>query len=443
MSSSINEWAELLPDSWQIKPLKVVANYNVSNVDKLTKEGEVPVFLCNYSDVYNNDFITMDIPFMKATATATEILKFQLQAQDVIITKDSESWDDIAIPAFVRETNEKLICGYHLALIRPNQNKIFGKFLFRCLQAKPIRVFLELASKGITRYGLPKGEIGNLYLPIPPIKVQQIIASYLDKETKRIDDLILAKERLSVLLEEKKQALIASVVTKGLDPNVKMKNSGVEWLEDVPEHWEVISHKRVINKVESGVSVNSYNFPKIEGYIGVLKTSAVSNGKFIPEENKTVVGSELERVACPVKKDTIIMSRMNTPLLVGECAYIHDDFPDLFLPDRLWSIQYSPRYVKVKYMAFLLSSKRGKEALSQLSSGTSGSMKNISKESMLNLKILIPPPTEQEQIISFLEKRANLFYSILELTKRSIKLLKERRSSLISFTVTGQINTKE
>ena len=136
-------WVNSLPKSWEVKPLRATTDYVVSNVDKLSVDHEIPVRLCNYTDVYNNDFISMSLGFMQATATEDEIEKFGLQVGDVVITKDSESWDDIGVPALVRETANDLVCGYHLALLRPRRHQLAGAFLFRCLQAKPICVQLE------------------------------------------------------------------------------------------------------------------------------------------------------------------------------------------------------------------------------------------------------------------------------------------------------------
>src|SRR5438128_1420735 len=154
----ILHWKDKLPSGWKALPLKAVANYYVSSVDKIIKEEEIPVSLCNYTNVYKNDVITTNIEFMQGSASKDEIVKYKLEVGDVIITKDSESWDDIAIPAIVKETKDDLVCGYHLAIIRHNNKRLNPLFLFHCLQSKEIRVQLELASTGVTRFGLPKDE---------------------------------------------------------------------------------------------------------------------------------------------------------------------------------------------------------------------------------------------------------------------------------------------
>lgn len=213
-----NNWPAQVPTDWEVVPLRAVADYEVSNVDKKSDDAEHPVRLCNYVDVYHNEFITLDLDFMQATATPVEAAKFSVRIDDVIITKDSESWDDIGVPAHVRETAADLVCGYHLAQIHPRRDRLSGSFLLRCLQSRPIRLQLELAANGVTRFGLPKAAIGSVRLPLPPLNTQRIIADFLDAETARIDSLIAAKKSLLAILAEKRRALVTQAVTRGLDP---------------------------------------------------------------------------------------------------------------------------------------------------------------------------------------------------------------------------------
>jgi type I restriction enzyme S subunit len=233
------EWLGDVPDHWEVKRLKYSANYCVSNVNKIPSEDEISVRLCNYTDVYYNDFITSDMDLMETTATREEIEKFHLQEEDVVITKDSEEWDDIAISSLVTKSSPDLVCGYHLAVIRPMAEKLSGRYLSRQFQCSEVNHQLQVAATGVTRYGLPKSAIGEAIIPIPPLPEQQSIAAFLDRETGRIDTLVAKKERLIELLREKRSALISHAVTKGLDPSVKLKPSSVEWLGEVPAYWEV------------------------------------------------------------------------------------------------------------------------------------------------------------------------------------------------------------
>jgi type I restriction enzyme, S subunit len=113
------EWLGQIPEHWEVRRLKTIASIELSNVDKKSIEGQIPVKLCNYLDVYNNEKILQNIPFMKATATEEQVKRLSLKQGDVLVTKDSESWTDIAVPSIVAEPLRGVLCGYHLAMIRP------------------------------------------------------------------------------------------------------------------------------------------------------------------------------------------------------------------------------------------------------------------------------------------------------------------------------------
>src|SRR5665213_2007457 len=232
-------WLPTVPKKWSVKPLRAIASLNISSVDKIPADDEFPVRLANYTDVYKHEFISSDMELMQATATANEIERFRLHRDDVIITKDSETWDDIGIPALVVDSADDLVCGYHLAILRSDKTKLDGRFLLRCLQSKDIRIQLGLAADGVTRFGIPKDAIGKLQLPVPPLAEQRAITKYLDKETGRMDALVAAKERWLELLAEKRRALITRAVTRGLNPAAPLSDSGFPWLGQVPKHWRV------------------------------------------------------------------------------------------------------------------------------------------------------------------------------------------------------------
>jgi type I restriction enzyme S subunit len=156
----------------------------------------------------------------------------------VLITKDSESCTDIAVPAVVDEDLPGVLCGYHLAHIRPRES-LHGPFLNRAFAAIGPRDQFQVAANGITRYGLGSDAIRTGLFPIPPPEEQFAITAFLDRETDRIDALVAKKVRLIELLQEKRTALITRAVTKGLDPTVPTKDSGVEWLGDIPAPWEI------------------------------------------------------------------------------------------------------------------------------------------------------------------------------------------------------------
>ena len=211
------EWLGDVPAHWEVQRLQHVVTMKVSNVDKHIKEGELPVRLCNYVDVYKNDHITESVSFMRATATTDEIERFRLEPGDVLITKDSEVWNDIGVPALVEYSASDLVCGYHLALLRPIKAVLNGAYLFRSLQSSTIAYQFHISANGVTRYGLSRGGIKSALLPIPSLAEQAAIVAYLDKTTADIDAAIDRARREIELLGEYRTRLIADVVTGKLD----------------------------------------------------------------------------------------------------------------------------------------------------------------------------------------------------------------------------------
>ncbi len=212
MKHSGVDWIGEIPDHWEVKKLRYLANCFPSNVDKHSKENESKVRLCNYTDVYKNDFISDDMELMEATASIEQIKKFSLKKGDIVITKDSETASDIAVPAFVIENLTNVVCGYHLAVIRPNAG-VNGKYLFRALQCKIFNMQFEICSNGITRVGLGNSDLRKGQFLLPPMNEQISIAKHIDWVSQKIAAAISLKEKEIEKLKEYKAVLINSAVT--------------------------------------------------------------------------------------------------------------------------------------------------------------------------------------------------------------------------------------
>jgi len=217
MKSTGIDWMPRVPAHWELKPLKQIVKVLFSNVDKHSQEGECSVLLCNYTDVYKNDFIESDMPFMSATATAAEIKRFQLEVGDILITKDSETWNDIGVPAVVSGELEGVLCGYHLALLRTDREKILPMFLFRALTASAIAQQFHTEATGVTRYGLSKLAVRNLLLPLPPLSEQSALVEALLDALKPFNTSASRVNQEIGLVREYRERLIADVVTGKLD----------------------------------------------------------------------------------------------------------------------------------------------------------------------------------------------------------------------------------
>lgn len=205
-------------------------------------------------------------------------------------------------------------------------------------------------------------------------------------------------------------------------PGYKQTEVGV-----IPEDWKVQPLASLINSLEAGVSVNSVDKERAvyAQDASILKTSCVIGGRFVPEERKPIVPRDIHRAKLNPRKDSIVISRMNTPALVGECGYIDQDYPNLFLPDRLWMTCHDVRQPhSVRWLAYLLSSTVFNRVIKESATGTSGSMKNISKGSLLAVRIPLPPTkAEQEAIAEALSDADALIESLEQLIakKRNLK----------------------
>ena len=196
-------------------PLKAVAHLRVSNVDKKTKNDESAVLLCNYTDVYYNPRIDASLEFMKASADTKQIERLTIKSGDVLITKDSETADDIAVPTLVVQDLPGVVLGYHLAMLRPFA--IDSLFLYWSIRSRRCRDAFALAASGVTRFGLRQDAIGRILVPAAPVSEQRSVAEKIETEVARGRE--VAKRLVSqiALLAERRQALITEAVTGKLD----------------------------------------------------------------------------------------------------------------------------------------------------------------------------------------------------------------------------------
>lgn len=420
-----DQWIGELPPAWEIKPLKAVSEYWVSNVDKVPSDEEIPVRLCNYTDVYKNESITLDIDFMQATATEEEILKFGLRIDDVIITKDSESWEDIGVPAVVSETAEDLVCGYHLALLRPMLGRIRGRYLFRCLQAKPVRVQLELAAAGVTRFGLPKDAIGKLAIPLPPLEQQDAIANYLETEIYKLDCMVAAKKKLLELLEEKRRALVTSVITSGSNPDVEMIASGVKWLGQIPRNWTTKRVKYLFRLVtEPAPPDNDFELLSLYTEVGVLprKDIEARGNKATTTDNYWLV-----------KPGDLVVNK----LLAWMGAFGVSDYEGVTSP--AYDILRPLDGVNPLYYHHLFRCGICFPEFRRRSTGIMDMRLRLYFDEFGDMRVPLPPLEEQHAIIEHIQRETAKLDNLRIAAERTIGLLKERRAALIAAAVTGKL----
>jgi type I restriction enzyme S subunit len=244
---------EKIPSGWRATSLASIADVRVSGVDKLARESEKPVRLCNYIDVYKNDYITGDLVFMQASATASEIERLGLHIGDVIITKDSETPDDIGISAVADYAAPDLVCGYHLALLRPNA-EVDSTFLAKQLKHHRLARYFGQRANGLTRYGLPNAVIADAPIWLPELPEQRTIGAIL----RLIDQTIAKTEAVIAKLKQVRAGLLHDLLTRGLDENGQLRDpiSHPEEFQDsplgrIPREWNTQPLYKVANVIDS------------------------------------------------------------------------------------------------------------------------------------------------------------------------------------------------
>ncbi|MDO9048008.1 MAG: restriction endonuclease subunit S [Methylobacter sp.] len=403
------EWLGDVPAHWDVRRLKELSDIQNSNVDKKSHEDETPVQLCNYVDVYKNEFINVSLNFMSATADASEIKRFTIKKNDVLITKDSETCDDIAIPALATESLDGVLCGYHLAQFRTKNKVLLGAYLFRLFQSKSYGFRFVISAKGITRVGLGQSAIADSLTPVPPLLEQQAIAAYLDTKTAQIDRKIDLLSQKVAQYGKLKQSLINETVTRGLDKTVAMKDSGVEWIGKVPAHWEI---KRVkdLSMLQSGNSIVSEQIEE-EGLYPVYGGNGL-RGYFSKYTNNG---------------DYILIGRQGA--LCGNINYASGKF---------WAsehavVVYLKRIINMKWYGEMLKVMN----LNQYS--VSAAQPGLAVDRIKRLLLPVPPFSEQQSIATYLDEKTAHIDRIVAAINSQIDKLKELRLTLINDIGTGKI----
>ena len=421
------EWLGRIPAHWEARRLKTMASVQLSNVDKLSEEGQVPVKLCNYVDVYYNDFITAEVEFMRATATPEQVRRFLLRVGDVVITKDSEAWNDIAVPAVVGEDLSDVLCGYHLAHIKPGRD-LDGRFLARQFSGIGTRDQFHVAANGITRFGLGGDAIRTGLFPVAPIEEQRAIADFLDRETAKIDALVAQKERLIDLLQEKRAALVTRAVTRGLDPNVPMKDSSVEWLAEIPAHWETRKIKRLFGHTKRLGFPERTVLSVYREYGVIEKSSRDDNFNRTPEDLDTY---QL------VNPGDLVINKMKAwqgSLGISSLSGITSPDYVVYTPDHEENDRFLHHFLRCKLFASVYLT---------ISNGIRPSQWRIEPERFENLVVFLPPPAEQDQIATFVDAETTKIDALVAKVYEALDCLMEFRTALISAAVTGQIDVRE
>jgi type I restriction enzyme S subunit len=412
--------------------LKYVADVRVSNVDKTTVDGDCQVRLCNYTDVYYNEQITRSIDFMAATATHEQRAVFGLKSGDVVVTKDSETADDIGVSAAVAEDIPDLVCGYHLAIVRARAGSAVGGYLRWVLAATLARQRMSAAATGVTRFGLRSDAIADLPVQVPPVATQRAIADYLDRETARIDAVIAAKRRMVELLESEFRSKQVAILTG--DSHVSRQSHPV--LGSLPSHWSSRRAKFCTAGITVGVVVNPSSYFVDEG-IPFIHGTDVREGS-IDTAHLRMLSAQSNAILAKsqLRAGDVVAMRVGYP---GRASVVPCELDGANCASVL-IFRRSPE-LRPELICEFLNSPLGRAQIEAVQYGAAQEVMNVSDA--VNLCLPFPPAAEQTTLVTKLAVARARWQEVCALLDRQMTCLQERRQALVTAVVTEQFNIPE
>ncbi|MFK8182791.1 MAG: restriction endonuclease subunit S [Phormidesmis sp.] len=323
--------------------------------------------------------------------------------------------------------------------------KVHPEFISLVAVSKSTHEQLKLlATSSSAQPKLNKDDFKSVVVVVPPLSEQTQIALFLDHETSRIDALIAEQARLIALLKEKRQAVISHAVTKGCDPSVPMKDSGVEWLGEIPEHWGVKRLKFLVFDIEGGASPQCHSYSPREGEWGVLKSGCVNGGVFNAQESKTLPKEISPTLELKVSKGDVLMSRASGSInLIGSVAIVEaQPRANLLLSDKTFRLKLRPEIIDSHFFVTVMGTSLVRLQIRQAISGAEGLANNIAQSNIKEFTLPYPPINEQKQIIHAIGRQIDRIQNLSNTSGKTLTLLKERRSALISAAVTGKIDVR-
>jgi len=393
------------------------------------------VLFLRSQNVYD-DGLRLDDAVFISEATDESMAVSRVRSGDVLLNITGASIGrSCVVPAGFQPAN----VNQHVCAIRPKSSDI-GPFLSWLFKSHPVKSQIDLAQNGAAREGLNFEQIGNISVPIAPPEEQAKLTAFLGRETAKIDALVAEQEQLITRLKEKRQAVISHAVTKGLNPSVPMKDSGVEWLGTAPAHWQVTPLARIASSPGSLFIDGDWVESKDLSDVGIryITTGNVGEGKYKEQGNGYISEEKFDELRCTeVFPGDLLISRLNLP--IGRACVVPDLGGRIITSVDNVITRPDDAYSR-PYLAYMLSSAAHFANMENLARGTT--MQRISRSSLGQVRFAIPKLNEQQEIVKHLDTETTRMDNLILYVSEAIALLQERRSALISAAVTGQIDVR-
>lgn len=418
---------------WSICKLGDIADVRVSNVDKKIKDAETPVKLCNYMDVYTNDYVTESIDFMAASASKSEIDRFGLQQGDVLITKDSETPDDIGVPAVVTDSVDGLVCGYHLALVRPRKSSINSIYLAKQLASARIAHYFAMNASGSTRFGLPIHVIEDAQIPIPPeleqIKIAKILST-MDRAIEQTETLITKQQHTKI-------GLMQDLLTRGIDERGNLRSQQNHKFKDsplgrIPTEWKVKRLNNVLVARQYGISTS---LTEDTNGVPVLRMSNLVDGEI--DYMNIKYSNEPANLKLFLNDSDVLFNRTNSIDYVGRTAIFRYNGAPVSFASYLVRLVPDSTVLLPEYLNLWLNDSANKIRVRQLA--TIGVQQaNVNPTNLGTLEVAIPGSLkEQERIINAISTYGNG----ISRTQEKLAKMYLLKTALMQDLLTGIVRT--
>ncbi|WP_257274979.1 restriction endonuclease subunit S [Endozoicomonas sp. SESOKO4] len=427
-------WIGSYPESWSLTRVKFEAyvkarvGWHGLKSDDFTDEGP---YLVTGSD-FRGPRIEWENCYHCDEARYEQDPYIQLKEGDLLLTKDGTIGKVALVEGL---NNEKATLNSGVFVVRPTHDNFSTRFYYWLLLSKVFTDFVDYNKTGSTIVHLYQDTFVNFSYAAPTSDEEIQIACFLDHETAKIDTLIEEQQSLIRLLKEKRQAVISYAITKGLNPDAPMKNSGVEWLGEVPEHWTVLRLFHV-GKVGQGCSFPHAIQGQEEGDLPWFKVADMNlpgNDEIMKKSDNSVSHALAENISAPIfPADTIIFPRVGAALLTNKRRILSR--PSI-VDDNIYT--YTPTGIRSRFAFFVL------QLLDMATLCSPGLVPTITFSAINNIRISLPPLSEQDEIIGFVDKQINRVNELVKEAEFAITLMQERRTALISAAVTGKIDVRD
>lgn len=416
------QWLGKIPSHWEIKKIKFLASCNDETLPENYDENEVIKYI-EISDVSSNEGIKnyTEYYFKDAPSRARRIT----QQNDIIV-----STVRTYLKAIAKIEQSGFVVSTGFAVLRPQ--KINKSFLGYAVLTETFVNEVVSKSVGASYPSINALELINIKIVLPFEFEQQAIASYLDKQCENIDKAIAQQQRMIDLLNERKQIIIQQAVTKGLNSNAKMKNSGVEWIGQVPEHWEVMKTSHIYSNIGSGTTPSSsnsmYYTEDTDGFYW-LQTGDLNDGQIWNTSKKVtkLAVKECKLKFYPVNSVVIAMYGAT----IGKVGLLKIETAT----NQACCVLPKSKKMKELFSFYLYQAAKQPMILEAMGGG----QPNISQDIIKRLKVPVPPLSEQQQIVDHIEKQITCINKAIAKQQQTIELLKERKQIIINEAVTGKI----